>query len=1089
MPLTRNFPQTSEYREVAARGRELWPFCRVARFFSACLIAIVLVNVGHSGLHAKFVFVGSWQDETPQEDRVTEYLERSKAIDETDRRIRFAFSNQPWRDVIEWFAEQGGFTLQFLDQPPNEVFSYRDSVSYSIGEAIDFLNQQLRIKGYTLIRTKNMLSFVDSSKGVPLDLIELVTVDELESRGRYEVLRCVFNLQGVDFQQFVAEVRELISESHVRYMAAIPSSNQLRVQETGQVLRTIQANLESAKKSRGMENFNMEVIRLEHFNVSDAMNIARDILGIAPNATKTPDGDLNFSIDIVGNRVYVSGEPIRVNQIKRVLETIDVKTSDVDELNLEVPYVKPHAVRGDIRKVFQVMQTMLLGRPDVRLDFDETNGTLIAQGRTPDHEKIQEIIEAIQTQSDGFDVFIPVHLSPTELASQLTEFFKKPGVEASAQTGPTFQVDRNRGRILAKGTPQEISLIKKLVAELDTPTGAFESARGSRVIPMDELEIGVGIDALMDLWSTLGIDNPIDIMPTSDRVLRFNRERGLFVEHGLDKSSRNAPAQEGNRRSTEPNPDDGETIEPESQPSSQPSRERRFQGNSDRSQGNFQLPRQHSAQAATELVSHSTRKPVVAQAAYRTLREQDQDDDSEKEKSDNGHGRPSTDMQKSDEQDDQGGVSDDSQPGVADRSDSANDDRTSRQSVPGAPIRVRVTQFGIVIESDDFEAVSMTEKLILDALDMTSDLFARPAKHYLKHRDVLEAETLLREILGLPERGGGGGGLGGLVPNLFGGGGSNTGDIVQGLLGGGASSSGTSSGIIPLDGEVNLVADPRFQVLYVRASVRDQEIIKGIIEDLDRPDAPHDPNMLGETHIIYVEYRSPTEVADIIRETHKEILRDKGGSGADPAQAAQAAQAQQMQQFMQALTGRGGRGGGGGGNDKDASRSKVSLTVDESRSALVVTGPEYLCLQIRAAAKLLDQPGADAFHVSEWVPLDVNSEAIISGLRSTFGSNKIVVTTGDAPANTTTQSREATQNQAGQQGQQVNRGAQQQQRPNMMQMPQGLDMGQIFRQLQGGGAGQRGQGGGQQRGQGAQGGRGGGGGNFRGFGGGGGGGR
>jgi len=535
------------------------------------------------------------------------------------------------------------------------------------------------------------------------------------------------------------------------------------------------------------------------------------------------------------------------------------------------------------------------------------------------------------------------------------------------------------------------------------------------------------------LWSTLERDNPIEIRPGDERIIRYNQKRGMFVEYGMPEKSRFEKQFERDFNSDRPDPDAIEKQPGDAQPPSirELNERQNKQNNSEQNDGRASKTDNRQSRtgslfwngagvAALTTVSNINHFTLVSWQGQNQDEDQDEDQDKaadkKQEKHSNGDGKPST--SKPPPQDDTPlmtdpplmtdktlGTGQDGDGKDSDDSDDEAAESSKKQSVPGAPVRVRVTQFGIVIESDDHEAAYDLEKLILDVLQDSSSLIARPGAFRLNHRDVLEAEALLKQMLGLATGGGGGGGGGGLG-GLLGGAMSNAvggaaGDMLGGLLGGGGFGGGGSSGAIYVpEGDVAIVADAKTQTLYVSASGVDMEHISLIIREIDREEGPHGPNILGESYLIFIEFRDPTEIAEIIRQNMKGYLNEAEKSGGGNNQAA--AQARAQAEMLKAITG--GRGGRGGGSnvDPEASKPKASMSVDENRSALVVTGPYSIYQDIKALAKLLDQPGADANHTFEFLQLEVAGPSIESSLRSAFG-DKIVFTSdsSNGQANTT----------------------------------------------------------------------------------------
>jgi hypothetical protein len=62
-----------------------------------------------------------------------------------EKRLRFNFKHVPWKDVINWFAEQAELSLQ-ADNVPSGTLNLTDNRYYTPNEALDILNSYLLFK-------------------------------------------------------------------------------------------------------------------------------------------------------------------------------------------------------------------------------------------------------------------------------------------------------------------------------------------------------------------------------------------------------------------------------------------------------------------------------------------------------------------------------------------------------------------------------------------------------------------------------------------------------------------------------------------------------------------------------------------------------------------------------------------------------------------------------------------------------------------------------------------------------------------------------------------------------------------------------
>ncbi len=77
-------------------------------------------------------------------------------------------------------------------------------------------------------------------------------------------------------------------------------------------------------------------------------------------------------------------------------------------------------------------------------------------------------------------------------------------------------------------------------------------------------------------------------------------------------------------------------------------------------------------------------------------------------------------------------------------------------SIPGAPIEVQFTEYGIVLRSDDLDALDDIERLIQEQLDAESAV-QLPTFFFLKYRKADSMKAQLEQHFGIDSGGGGDG--------------------------------------------------------------------------------------------------------------------------------------------------------------------------------------------------------------------------------------------------------------------------------------------------------------------------------------------
>ena len=104
-----------------------------------------------------------------------------KAPDQANRRFTFNFAQQPWRQVLEWYAKEADLSLT-MEAAPTGTFNYNDTRRYNAAEALDILNRVFfTTKGFLLVRHDKILVLVNlEANEVAPSLIPDVPLEELD---------------------------------------------------------------------------------------------------------------------------------------------------------------------------------------------------------------------------------------------------------------------------------------------------------------------------------------------------------------------------------------------------------------------------------------------------------------------------------------------------------------------------------------------------------------------------------------------------------------------------------------------------------------------------------------------------------------------------------------------------------------------------------------------------------------------------------------------------------------------------------------------------------------------------------------------
>lgn len=428
--------------------------------------------------------------------------------------LRFNFRFQPWDKVLEWFAEQAGYSL-ILDAPPTGTFNYSDDRSYTPAEAIDLLNGVLLTKGYTLVLRNRMLILVDLEDAIPPNLVSTVPADELDARGEYELVSTLFQLENMTAEEAQKEIEKLIGPQGS--VAVLPKARQLLVTETAGRLRTIRDVIQRADDPTGGAGEEMRWFDVKSAAGEEILNILRQLFNIPAGQTAAADGSIRFAWDPLGMRMLVSGKPSKVEQVAKVLETLDAPIEGAQgaggaassALQLEVYDVSP----ADPDGVLKVMQTLLVGSPGVRLAIDPKTGNLIAMARAEEHATIRATLDQMLRDAQRMEVFQLRTVDPQLAVLAIGRLFAAEGTKA-----PTVDADMTSRQLIVRGSGGQISQIRSLLEKLGEKGGIGASMAGGgnvRMLPLSGQQVTVALERLREIWPVLHADSQIRIVTPS----------------------------------------------------------------------------------------------------------------------------------------------------------------------------------------------------------------------------------------------------------------------------------------------------------------------------------------------------------------------------------------------------------------------------------------------------------------------------------------------------------------------------------------------------------------------------------------------
>ncbi|PQO25420.1 hypothetical protein C5Y96_24065 [Blastopirellula marina] len=435
-----------------------------------------------------------------------------------DHTMKFSFRYQPWGDVLDWFAEQSDLSL-VMDSPPPGTFNYTDGKPYTPSEAIDLLNSILLTKGYTLVRREKMLIVVNLEDGIPPNLVATVSMEDLDNRGEYELVSCLFNLKKMTADEAEAEITKLIGPQGS--VVALTQSQQVFVTETAGRLRTIRDMIQAVENPFGSD---VTVVETKNLMAEEILAVVRQLLGMEAGSNTATDGSIRLATDTLGTKIFITGKKDAVEKVQKLITQVDVPggglgSSPADQLQLEV---YPLGTL-DPATTLQVMQTLLAGNPDVRLAIDENTGNLIALARGDEHSTVKATLSQMQRDSKQVEVIQLMVVDPQMAVLSINKLFGAAGDKPNPNA-PIIDADPLSSQLLVRGTGDQISQIKDLLMKMgEDPEAALamKAERGNiRSIPLSGTAAERVLSELEMLWPTVSTSRIRVVRPSSTPAVR-----------------------------------------------------------------------------------------------------------------------------------------------------------------------------------------------------------------------------------------------------------------------------------------------------------------------------------------------------------------------------------------------------------------------------------------------------------------------------------------------------------------------------------------------------------------------------------------
>jgi hypothetical protein len=937
-------------------------------------------------------------DNTQRGDRADGSATKAKAPGSPADEYRFNFHHMPWKDVLEWLAEQADLSL-VMDAPPPGTFNYYDARAYKLPEVIDIINGVLLPKGYTLVRKDRMMTLVNFQGGqIPPTMIPSITLDELKDRGRNEIVSTVFAVRALTPDEAERVMDRMVDRVYGKILV-LPQARQIEVTETAGRLRTIQQILDHAEGPAGLGRDDLRPFELKHATPYEVLATIKQLMGIAIDRNSTEDGSLRVIIDAAGRRLLATGKPDKLQRVTEIVKMLDVPGRGNDALVFEQPQFETYAISSaDSATALKVLQTLMAGLPDVRLDIDPKTGNIYAYARPSQHKTIQATLDQLQRDGKRLEVIQLRNVDAATAQTAVTKLFQMEGENSSI--APKVEADSSLHQLLVRGTEGQIAQIRALVDKMEgRDTTVADGDRGKmRMIPLTGRQAQTAIEAMQQIWGAKH-RNQIRVVTPSSAIQE--------VKPVGEPPQAAAPSDQAGVIKTETAPASAARALPP-HPNAEPNYDPPIRGARpvetlppDATTTKIIKPKEIAPQPKSDQkpAEKKDRTTFIFPAAYPAARVFLASQPVEVAENGAVENAPIADSLAADQK----------EPA---KTDATEKDSNTKQdeSIPGAPIVIVPGPGGLLITSDDKEALDEFEKMLTALASREISGGPKYTVFYCKYAKAqVVAETILKIHAGGGASSGGGDFVGDFAENMFGG---FAGGLIGNMFGGGGGDSGEVTSGRGKYGPVEIIPDTRLNALFVSASPADLEMIEQLWKILDQQNSPEEIAVTPSPRLIPVRYTSAQSIAEVVQQVYSDRLTSSAGQ-----------RQVSPQEFLQALSGGRRRGGRGGGQQQEQEAApKMSIGVDERNNAIVVAATDPLFNEVRLLVAQLDQPSDASRETTRVVTLKrTNPDSVKSALVSLLGDMAQTSTSGSTSSSN---SQNRTNNQ--QRGQRGGQGGNQQ---------------------------------------------------------------
>ncbi|TWU45457.1 Bacterial type II/III secretion system short domain protein [Novipirellula aureliae] len=505
------------------------------------------------------------------------------------KRLQFQFSGAAWLEVLQWFADEADLNLDWRELPEGSL-NLTTQQSYNVSDALGVINRHLASRGFTLLRSSDVLFLVKLDSPLNPSMVPRVSPDELDQRSSYELVKSSFSLDWMLAETAVEEFKPILSPYGI--ISSFSATNRIEVIDFVENLLEIREILGREESNQSQARLVAE-FRLEHANAIEVVDDLRELMGLTiplprsasimmqiRNSQRGRDRDRDRDDDdrsgqpqtdpaassvvyLVANErqnsIVANGPPDKIALVRQAVSALDVPSSDVGMMLSDETVMKVYPLNGvdpdALEDIFEDLRNIGKLHQDSVFSEDDDTQILFAYASIKDHMTIRSVMDQLAKASRTFHVIPLNRLNADAVVAAITELMngESGGQDRSRRDrnrqqggdwgGFRVEADTVNSRLLLFATGSELNQVKELLLNI----GEREQVGNIRVIDAGTPQsIANAVKQLRQIWPDESPNRlDIDIDPAAEPTRESSRAiKKLPVPQAIELD----PADEALRR-------------------------------------------------------------------------------------------------------------------------------------------------------------------------------------------------------------------------------------------------------------------------------------------------------------------------------------------------------------------------------------------------------------------------------------------------------------------------------------------------------------------------------------------------------------